>query len=157
MHIPLPTLTQRQLDRYWSQVEATDDCWLWLGRCYEDGRARIKLNGRLYVTARISYFLEHGIDPSNGKVLHTCDNVRCVNPEHLWLGSQYENVMDMVEKGRHGRTSARGTRQPNAKLTDEIVLEIRASEESQEVLRKRYGVSQSLISMVKSRRVWAHV
>jgi hypothetical protein len=86
-------------------------------------------------------------------VLHRCDNRKCVNPEHLFLGTFDENMADMVRKDRQ----ALGTRNGHAKLTDDQVRGIRAATGRQKAIAAEFGVTQSLISMIRSGRIWQHI
>lgn len=159
MHTPIPlvALSASQVARFNRQIDKSGDCWLWLDYHDENGRARFKYNGHRFMAARVADFLARGIDPADNYVLHTCDNPSCVRPTHLWHGTQADNVADMVAKGRHGRTGAAGTKQPKAKLDEDKVLFILESGMTQDELRLLLGVSQSLISMVKTNKVWKHV
>ena len=86
-------------------------------------------------------------------VCHMCDMPSCVNPDHLFLGTQDENMRDKVQKHRQARGELHGS----ARLTEEIVREIRASTRSQEALGREYGVSQVAISRIKLGKNWKHV
>ena len=90
-------------DRFWPKVAKSgpDDCWDWTGRLDRDGYGRITENQKPMLAHRASYLIAHGeLDPSLN-VCHTCDRPRCVNPRHLFLGTQKDNVIDMHSKGRH--------------------------------------------------------
>jgi len=94
--------------RFWDKVEKIDNpflCWKWTGfiRGKEKPYGRISVGGKDYSAHRISYFLNFGIDPKELHVLHKCDNHRCVNPNHLFLGTNADNVADKVRKGRQAR------------------------------------------------------
>ena len=86
-------------------------------------------------------------------IRHTCDNPGCVNPEHLVIGTQAENMRDMAERVR----GTVGERNKHAKLTAADVLAIRAAKATQAVLAKQYGVTQCTISSIQSRKSWAHI
>jgi predicted XRE-type DNA-binding protein len=107
--------------------------------------------------------LTHGPIPDGLKVLHTCDVRNCVNPAHLWLGTQADNVADCVTKGRasNGAHVHRGSRHGNSKLTEAVVAEIRqryaAGGVSQQTLANHFGVSQSVVSELVNRVGWKHV
>jgi len=91
------------------------------------------------------------------KVLHTCDVRLCVNPDHLFLGSQAENLQDAMEKGRTGRPSNRGESSNLSKLTAEKVLQIRADSRSHRVICKDHGIDQSTVSDIKRRKSWKYI
>jgi hypothetical protein len=86
-------------------------------------------------------------------VRHTCDNRWCINPSHLIVGTQTDNMRDMNERGR----TAMGENNGKAKLTSNQVLAIRNSTEPQRVTAVKYGVSQSLVSRIRARQWWKHV
>jgi hypothetical protein len=133
----------------------TTGCEEWTGLTNPKGYGIINA-GKTVRTHRMRYILERG-DPGDLILRHTCDNPRCCNLNHLIPGTRADNNKDMVERGRHGRSSLPGERNPAAKLTQEQVLDIRADRRSTVELAKVYGVSQSLMSMIKSRQVWKHI
>lgn len=113
------------------------------------------LNGDMVLAHRAAYELLVGPIPDGMRVLHRCDNPPCVNPEHLWVGTDADNVADMVRKGRN--RSVRGEAAPRAKLNDAAVRAIRATPERAVTLARRYGVAESTISAVRHRVNWKHV
>lgn len=102
-----------------------------------------------------TWVLAHGAIPPRLQVLHHCDNPPCVNPAHLFLGTNADNVADKLRKGRLPDT--RGERNANAHLTAALVQQIRDATGSQQAIGARFGVSQSLVSQIKRRVAWAHV
>lgn len=119
------------------------------------GYGRVRRGGKLYLAHRWVYCQHNGvsIDTIAGKVVrHTCDNPRCINPEHLILGTVQDNVNDMMERHRH--KVPRGTAHPMCKLTPVQVAEIRrlyvrgSSEYGTYGLAKRFGVSQRLVYLI---------
>jgi hypothetical protein len=92
--------TPEQIERFWSRVEQTDGCWLWLGQIGSDGYGRIKLNGRSLRASRVAWTLVHGEIPDDRFALHRCDDRRCVRVDHLFLGDYADNNADMMAKGR---------------------------------------------------------
>lgn len=76
-------------------------CWLWTGTANERGYGRVYSGGRMWVAHRLSWTQANGPIPSGMFVCHKCDTPACVNPDHLFLGSPRDNVLDMVAKGRH--------------------------------------------------------
>lgn len=91
-----------------------DKCWEWIGSLNKNGYGQIQIDKKLYLAHRISFLLHHKRKPTN-QVLHTCDNPCCVNPRHLFEGTQGDNNRDMAKKKRAARLN--GTKNPNAKLT----------------------------------------
>lgn len=121
-HRPIPPLSAKMIDRYWSKVERTGqaDCWPWLGYTDADGYGGFHLGSRCTLRApRVAYYLDTGVDPGDKEVLHTCDNPPCCNPAHLFTGTNLDNIRDRVDKGRTARQ--RGLGNPFAKYTGEQV------------------------------------
>jgi hypothetical protein len=89
-------------DRFWSKVEIGDDCWLWTAATTHDGYGLLgRPGGRGMVTVhRLAWVIAFGPIPTGMHVLHTCDTPPCVNPAHLWLGTNADNIADKVAKGR---------------------------------------------------------
>lgn len=147
--------------RFWRHVRKSDstECWLWDGAVTPDGYGRIIYLGITRLAHRVSYELHHGfIPPSpNGRKLwhicHHCDIKKCVNPAHLFLGTNQQNQADKNAKGRQ----AKGERHGCSKLTEERVVAIRNSNESNRLLAQQLGVNQALISMIRRGHVWKHV
>lgn len=153
-------------DRFWRFVTPRDPdaCWEWQGDRERDGYGRLHLSGRgptkkILKAHRASYMLAHGEIPAGMVVRHTCDNPPCVNPAHLVLGTQAQNVEDTVSRGRVGKPP-RGVDQHLARLTEDKVREIRqraAEGETQDALAAAFGVGQTTISKVVRRETWRHV
>lgn len=90
------------------------ECWNWLGCTDGKGYAGFTFKGKICIASRVAYILEYGDFDQNMKVLHTCDNPRCVNPKHLFLGTLSINMKDMVSKNRN--PNIKGENNPNSKL-----------------------------------------
>lgn len=92
------------LDRFWTHVEKTDACWLWTGDHTKRGYGRIGVCRRRIYAHRFSWEIHFGELPSALEICHICDNIRCVRPDHLFLGTHADNMADMRKKGRakHG-------------------------------------------------------
>jgi len=137
-----------------------EGCWPWKGGLngYK-GYGMFNYYGRPRLASRVSWMLFKGDIPDGLFVCHACDNPKCVNPDHLFLGSQKDNMDDMVAKGRSNNAakSLPGVLHGGVKLTDADVLEIRSASQSFRFLARRYGVSTRTIGDVKSRRSWKHV
>jgi hypothetical protein len=87
-----------------SFVEKDDSgCWIWTGWCNKPPReyGEMYYRGRQWRAHRLSYFLHKGPIPAGKVVCHTCDKPKCINPEHLWVGTQHENLIDCLKKNRH--------------------------------------------------------
>lgn len=87
---------------FWSKVKKTDGCWIWLGHIMNKGYGELYINKIAYLAHRISYIINKG-DPGDFHVLHECDNRICIKPDHLFLGSNIDNVIDKCNKGRQSR------------------------------------------------------
>lgn len=138
------------------------DCWNWCG-CTDStgyGRTSNRFTNQNFAH-RWSYELFNGEIPDGLKVLHKCDNPSCVNPEHLFLGTQQENVQDMVQKGRHVYGLGKGEKSPNHKLTKEEVLEMRKAYESKKYtykqLAKMFNISVMTMYRAVTKRSWGNV
>lgn len=145
-------------DRFWSKVDVRgqEACWPWKGRRDADGYGRVQHAGRDQQAHRVSWELSCGPIPAGLCVLHKCDVPPCVNPDHLWLGTNAENLADMRVKGR----AASGSRNGRAKLTEADVRAIRVSLATgcaQRAIATGYGVSRGLIGMIASRDRWRHI
>lgn len=128
-------------------------CWLWAGSTESNGYGRSKHQGEVWWVHRLSYTLHKGPIPNGLVVCHACDVRNCINPDHLFVGTIADNQRDMKIKGR----AARGERSSSAKLTESDVRNIREDARPGWCIAEAYGVSQTTISEVKSRKVWAHV
>lgn len=132
--------------------EPNSGCWLWTGAVDGRGYAAIKDGQRMRRASRVSWELNRGSFDAKLKLLHKCDNPLCVNPEHLFLGTNLDNTRDMFAKGR-----AHDRRGNNAKLTPKIVVEVRSSKLSGRKLAAQFGVTPATISLVRSGKRWGHV
>lgn len=157
--------TTEQITRFNSNIvkpHNPHDCWEWTGYTNGTGYGRMRVMGRKILAHRISWELHNQRDIPDGLcVLHTCDNRKCVNPEHLWLGTYLDNAQDKETKGRGNQP--KGMAQRKAKLTDEQVLEIRrryvkhSKDNNTRTLGKEFGVYPSQIAYIVARKVWKHL
>lgn len=143
--------------------EPNSGCWLWIGSMTGTGHAcgkgygAISKDGRYVRAHRISWEMANGPIPDGMHVLHKCDTTTCVNPDHLFIGTNLDNVLDKVAKGRARSGRLCGSRNGASKLTDETVRLIRVSSESAPILAAKLGVSSTAIKRVRRRELWAHV
>lgn len=143
-------------------LDETTGCWLWPGEVNNKGYPRMWVEGRRMSGHRAVYELFKGPLGPGQVVMHECDTPRCINPDHLILGTQLENLADMRAKGRGTAPPVhRGESHHKAKLTERQVREMRARYAgggvSQRVLALEYGVSQTSIKDVLLRRTWSDV
>ena len=136
-------------------VVSANGCWVWQGVLHPHGYGSITVNRRTIRAHRFAYERLVGPIPAGMVVCHRCDNRACVNPEHLWLGTNDENMADMAQK----RRAAFGRRQHLAKLDEDKVRQIRAigSSMKQRDLAKQFGVSQRAVVMILHNITWRHV
>lgn len=151
--------------RFWSKVDRreSDACWLWQASDNgKYGQIVIRLNGRMYHlhAHRVAWELTHGPIPDGLFVCHTCDIPRCVNPAHLFLGTQADNMADMVAKGRARALPPPptiGEKHPQAKLTWRDVREmrqLRAQGWTLQALADRFGVTLSNVGLIVTGKTW---
>lgn len=145
--------------------EPISGCWLWLGaERGSNGYGGIKVDGKYMQAHRYSYQRFVGEIPRGMLVCHHCDNPGCVNPYHLFLGTNKDNSDDKLKKNRQAKGKAlavaqsknrpKGERNGNSKLTIDQVNQIRSIDMSQRKLAKMFGVSQPLISKIKRKEMW---
>lgn len=151
----------RRTTRFLSRVKKgdPDECWPYQGYRSARGYGFVTEGAAKNTPAhRYMYRLVFGEVPDNKVVCHKCDNPPCCNPNHLWLGSNAENIQDMWRKGRGKQARPlKGEAHMSAKLTEDDVREIRASSDPRPKLATRYGVSWGAIDCIQKRKTWKHV
>lgn len=169
LRAPFPWAT---VARFWAKVNKTDTCWLWTASTRHKGYGAFayRLDGRMVNDRahRFSYQLHVGPIPAGMFVLHSCDVPACVNPAHLFLGTNTDNVRDMMAKGRGNAGKSfpdgqweRGERHHAARLTEADVRTLRARYEaggtSFSALAREYGLAIGHVYRIVRRKAWCHV
>jgi hypothetical protein len=140
--------------RFVSKTEGKESgCIEWTACKLKGGYGQFKYDGKVWLAHRFAWMLENGDIPEGMHVLHKCDNPKCVNTYHLFLGTHAQNMADRDDKGRH----AIGEAKKNAKLTESDIVAIRSDDRLLREIAADYGVSQDVISQVKRRKAWRHV
>lgn len=122
---PLPSLTSREVTRFWSNVDKQGACWVWEGKTNNQGYGVFRVgHSDEFLAHRIGYKLQFGVDPGKDFVRHRCDTPPCVRGTHLQLGNQADNMRDCSERGR--LNPPYGPRNAKSKLTTTQVLAARA-------------------------------
>jgi len=147
--------------RFWSRVVVkVGGCWLWTGSKDRDGYGALIVRNRYWVASRFSYFLHFGEIPDGVSVCHTCDNPSCVNPGHLFLGTQRQNMLDARNKGREGKLWKRGETNHCAKLTEKKarkLLALRRQGISAVVAAKQFAISPAQVRKIWAGQKWKHL
>lgn len=161
-------LWQSAIDRFPSFLfcDPNSSCWLWTGNCkVQYGKPTygcISVGARTtYPAHRFSWEIHNGPVPAGLSVLHKCDVRSCVNPSHLFLGTQKDNMRDAWNKGRGTHPDCNGEKAEWAKLTATDVMAIRAYQPAKwgdfTVLAKHYGISPATLCDIRNRRTWRSV
>ena len=157
------SLKERILDNI--KIDPITNCWEWQLCCDPDGYAQVGYKDKTYKAGRLFYQLINGEIPRFNErgqrlcVLHKCDNRKCINTEHLFLGTNMENTTDMISKNRMHKN--KGEKIGTHKLTEKQVLEIRAMYstklDSQYQIAKMYDISAGNVSCIVNRKIWTHI
>ncbi len=170
--------SEKELQRFWSKVAITandEKCWEWQMSLNKGGYGKFLFRYQKRLAHRIAYSISFGFDFANNKlcVLHKCDNRKCVNPNHLFLGTYNDNIQDMMRKGRNKQPRgenhptrknpsvvARGEKAGLAKFTNAQILEIRERRAKGAKFRhlgREFGVRHTTIMNIVNRKTWKHI
>jgi len=147
------SLEQRLMEKVARQA---NDCWQWTGNHHQYGYGLLKIDGKQIRAHRISWELKNGAIPAGLHILHRCDTPSCVNPDHLFLGTQADNIADKLAKGRQ----ARGERLHSSKLKVVQVIEIKrllAAGAKNRTLARQFDVTPTAIRAIAAGRAWKHI
>lgn len=145
-------------EKFWSRVDrASGECWVWTGCRSRLGYGQVRWRGRTRFAHRVAWEIAFGFSPPRrhrgrrrAVIMHRCDNPPCVRPEHLALGTQWENIRGAVERGR-----MTGAKRPRSKLSvadRDTIRSALAAGATQSSLALRFGVSQPVISWIANGR-----
>lgn len=146
-------------------------CWEFQGCLMPSGYSKIGKGHKTYLGHRLAWIESNGEIPEGLCVLHRCDNRKCINPAHLFLGTKQDNTDDMIRKGRERfvglkspncrkPTAPKGEKHSNAKLTEKQIAEIRAmygGGARQVDLAAQFGINQCHVSRIVRKESWSHV
>lgn len=162
-------LTQTQQNNFWSKVDKTNYCWQWTGYKAQ-GYGKVNIGYTVYMAHKISLILsgilispvKAELGASGEIIMHTCDNRACVNPSHLKVATQKENMQDAQMKGRKWVGETAGERNGRAKLTENVVSELKKRFRKGEKvpvysIAKQLGVSPTQLYLIRNNKSWTHV
>jgi hypothetical protein len=145
--------------RFWQKIQplCNSSCLEWIGGRDKDGYGKFTIFHSTFRASRVAFFLYYGIDPGELLVLHRCDNPKCVNPRHLKLGTQSDNIRDMDTKNRRGFIDTHGEKSGRAILCEQDVVNIRNSSKTTIQLARDYGVHYQTILHARRGLSWSHL
>ncbi len=150
------TVLERFEDKYCP--EPNSGCWLWMPVSTNDGYGTFWYQQKNYAAHRASWMIRHSqAVPEGMYVLHRCDTPSCVNPDHMFLGTQCDNIHDMIKKSRANYSGVTGERSHAAKLTRYQVMEIFNAPGPYSEIACKYGVSISHVGNIKTKNKWKHI
>lgn len=146
--------------RFWGKVGRADthDCWPFTGKIHRTGYGQFWLGNTMRGAHRVAWELTNGPVPDNLFVCHSCDNRACCNPAHLWLGTNADNMADMLAKGRANPAAGESCGRSRFKTADVLAIRARrAAGESTRTLAAAFGMSRTNIKDIINRKTWKHV
>lgn len=147
--------------RFWDKVDKSGECWNWIATRSGNGYGSIKYLGKDCGAHRVSWILASGEIPKGMFVLHRCDNPPCVNPKHLFLGTNADNMRDMQQKGRALGGTNRGEAHGRSVLKEKQVKEIRRIGKNKKYpqykIAEMFSTSPQNISRILAKLRWKHI
>ena len=146
-----------EYQRWLDKVNKTDSCWLWegtLNRKYGAFRRFINDKWTMYKAHRFAYEYFKGEIPQGMFVCHSCDVPHCVNPDHLWLGTQKENMADMVKKGRKINGFKKNCANLNFKIAEEIRQVFKQGGKKYPEIAKMFNTSTAQVCRIINNKIW---
>lgn len=145
-------------EKFWSMCEKRENsCWEWTRCLHKDGYGQLSYHRKFWLAHRLAWHLARGPIPKGICVCHKCDNPKCINPDHLFIGSHAENMSDMKNKGRRKNINS-GELNGRAKISASDAAEIRNKYQSgktrQVDLAAEYGIAQTVISLIVRGKIW---
>lgn len=154
-------IDQSSIDRFWNKVnlEPISECWNWVGGINARGYGNFWINGKIVSAHRVAWEIYNLCEVPKGMwVLHKCDNKKCCNPCHLYIGTASDNMMDSIYRDKFPKDFNQGENNPSAKLSKEDVIEIRRLYEtgkySQMELSRMYGLNPTYAHSIIRRKKW---
>lgn len=156
----IPELAIKDKARFWAKVNKRehDECWEWTAGRFSSGYGSFSLQGKNYGSNRIAYFLKFGFIEKEFFCLHSCDNRTCCNPNHIFTGTNQDNMDDMVKKGRSFH--AIGELHGASKLKEKQALDIifrRKRGDSLKSIAGLHSISVASVSSIATGRNWANL
>lgn len=145
-------MEEKVLSRFWSKVDKTGDCWLWLGATGR-GYGQVRIHGIRYRAHRVAWELSNGPVPVGLVVMHKCDVRNCVNPDHLQVGTQSENMLDAFRKGRLAYPRWAGSRASGPRASGDSHYNVKIPDSEIPVIRARAAAGDSLAAIARDYQV----
>jgi len=161
-HRIVPELSNTQIIRFWAKVrvKSPTDCWPWDASLNSNGYGRFRVHPHNFIASRVAYRISHGSIPRGMEICHSCDNPKCCNPNHFFLGTHRDNIRDAVAKGRMTHVGPKGMDSCRAKLSDQQVNEIRrrlSDGHRQRDIARSFGIGKTTVAHIYHRRTWGHL
>lgn len=151
-------MNEQDMVEFWRRVDKSGECWTWMGTMASSGYGKFCYLGKYRAAHRFSWEMVNGPIPYAKLILHKCDNPKCVNPDHLSLGTTADNNRDKEAKGRSNHPI--GINHGRAKLTDELVSEARQlfrMGHRLTHLSRKYRIDPATMADALVGKTWAHV